>query len=166
MDSADNNCLAKMVKCNNCQKTGHVARLDREKPKNNTAKSNYLGDMASEEDNEESEPRESETEEIRQITQMNKVIADNNDHYSVEIKKTDKKIIIDTGYPVTIMPNISSIYHPEDNWPLKKRYQDVNKNEIQFLQKVWVILASKIDRTSQIWTNYSAKSHPNYQKTS
>ena len=62
------------------------------------------------------------------------------------------------------MPNISTLYHPEDNRPLKERYQDVNKNEIKFLQKVWVILASKIDRTSRIWTNYSAKSHPNFKK--
>ena len=79
------NCLAKTIKCKNCQEVGHVARVYCGKPKNNTRKSNFLGDMTSEEDNEESEPGESEPEEIRQITQMNKIIADNNDH-SVEIK--------------------------------------------------------------------------------
>ena len=91
--------------------------------------------MTSEEEDENSEP-----EEILQITQINKITPDNNDHYGVEIKMHGKnqKFIIDTGSPVTIMPNNPTLYNPENIQPLKERYQDVNKNEIIFLGKVWV----------------------------
>ena len=111
-----------------------LARVSRSKP-NKTKRINYLEDMTSEENSEESEP-----EEILQITQINKILPDNNDHYGVEIKINGKnqKFIIDTGSPVTIMPNNPTLYNPEDVQPLKERYQDVNKNEIRFLGKVWV----------------------------
>ena len=36
------------------------------------------------------------------------------------------------------MPNHPTLYNPEEIQPLKERYQDVNKNEIKFLGKVWV----------------------------
>ena len=36
------------------------------------------------------------------------------------------------------MPNNKTIYKPEDIQPLKERYQDVNKNEIKFLETEWV----------------------------
>ena len=35
------------------------------------------------------------------------------------------------------MPNNPKIYNPKDIHPLKERYQNVNKNEITFLGKVW-----------------------------
>ena len=35
------------------------------------------------------------------------------------------------------MPNDTTLYKPENIQPLKERYQDVNKNEEQFLGKVW-----------------------------
>ena len=91
--------------------------------------------MTSEEDNEDSEP-----EEMLQITQINKIIPGNNDHYGVEIKLNGKnqKFIIDTGSPVTIMPNNPRLYNPEDIQRLKERYQDVNKNKITFLGKILV----------------------------
>ena len=65
---------------------------------------------------------------------------DNNDHYGVETKINGgkQKFIIGTGSPVTIMPNDTTLYKPEDIQSLKERYQDVNKNEIKFLGKVWV----------------------------
>ena len=49
-------------------------------------KKNQLEDMTCEENSEESEP-----EEILQITQINKILPDNNDHYGVEIKINGKK---------------------------------------------------------------------------
>ena len=59
--------------------------------------------MISGKDNEETE-----TKGILQITQINKIIPDNNDHDVVEITINGKKqkFIIDTGSPVTIMRNI------------------------------------------------------------
>ena len=98
-------------------------------------KKNQLEDMTCEENSEESEP-----EEILQITQINKILPDNNDHYGVEIKinRKNQKFIIDTGSQVTIMPKNPTLYNPEDVQPLKERYQDVNKNGIKFLGKVWV----------------------------
>ena len=59
---------------------GHFARVCRSKQnKNDQRRINYLEETSSEEE-EESEP-----EEIRQITQINKILPDNNDHYGVEM---------------------------------------------------------------------------------
>ena len=109
------NCPVKTVKCN-CQKIGHFARQCRTKP-NKTKRINYLEDMTSEENSEEKEP-----EEMLQITQINKILPDNNDHCVVEIKINGKnhKVIIDTGSPVTIMPNNPTLYNTEDVQPLKE----------------------------------------------
>ena len=127
-------CPAKNAKCNNCQKMGHVARVCRSKQnKSDRRRNNYLEDASSEEE-EESEP-----EEIRQITQINKILPDNNDHYGVQmiINGKKQKFIIDTGSPVTIMPYDQKI-HTKEIKPMKERYQDVNKNEFKFSRKIWV----------------------------
>ena len=88
----------------------------------------------------EEEDENSESEEVLQITQINKITPDNNDHYGVEIKINGKsqKFIINTGSPVTIMPNNPTVHNPENIQQLKERYQDLNKNGITFLGKVWV----------------------------
>ena len=66
--------------------------------------------MTSEEDEEESEP-----EEFWRITQTNRKLPDNNDHYGIELKINDtkQKFTIDTGFPVTIMPNNPKLYKTE-----------------------------------------------------
>ena len=66
--------------------------------------------MTSEEDVEESEP-----EEICRITRINKILSDNNDHYGIELKINDmkQKFTMDTGSPVTIMPNNPNLYKME-----------------------------------------------------
>ena len=122
--------------------------------------------MTSEENSEESEP-----EEILQITQINKVLPDNKDHYGVEILINGKnqKFIIDTGSPVTIMPNNPTLYNPEDVQPLRERYQDVNKNEIKFLGKVWVYIEynskqTKLPLLITKWTDITPLSGVNWFK--
>ena len=123
-------CPAKNAKCNNCQKMGYFARVCRSKQnKNDQKRINYLEETSSEEEEEEEE--ESEPEEIRQITQINKILPDNNDHYGVEMMINGKKqkIIIDTGSPVTIMPYDQKIHNTEEIKPMKERYQDVNKKK-------------------------------------
>ena len=126
-------CPAKTVECNNCHKMGHFARVCRSK-NNNTRKQkiNYLEETYNEED-------ESEPEEIQQITQINRVLPDENDNYGIKLKVNGRyqNFTIDTGSPVTIMPNNPKLYNPRDIKPLKERYQDVNKNEIKFLGKIW-----------------------------
>ena len=93
---------------------------------------NYLEETYTEEE-------ESEPEEIQQITQTNRVLPDENDNYEIKLKINGKyqNFTIDTGSPVTLMPNNPELYNQKDMKPLKERYQDVNKNEIKFLGKVW-----------------------------
>ena len=100
------------------------------KTKQQKRKINYLGVITSE-DNEETDP-----EEIHQMTQINKIIPDNNDHYGVNGEK--QRFIIDTGSPVTIMRNNTTLYKPEYIEPLRENNQDVNKSEIKLLAKVRV----------------------------
>ena len=65
------------------------------------------------------------------------------------------------------MPNNPTLYNPEDIQPLKVRYQDVNKNEITFLGKVWadteyngkhtklpLLITKKNDITSLLGVNW------------
>ena len=86
------------------------------------------------------EEEESEPEEIRQITQINRTRPNKNDHYEIKLKINGKyqNFTIDSGSPVTIMPNKPTLYKQKDIQPLQERYQDVNKNEINFLGKIWV----------------------------
>ena len=46
------------------------------------------------------------------------------------------------------MPNDITLYKPEDIQPLKKRYLDVNKNEIKFLGKVWINIENNDTQTN------------------
>ena len=132
--SPSHKCPDKTAECNNCHKMGHFARVCRSKTNTNTRKQkiNYLEETYTEEE-------ESEPEEIQQITQINRVLPDENDNYGIKLKINGKyqNFTIDTGSPVTIMPNNPELYNQRDIKPLKERYQDVNKNEIQFLGKIW-----------------------------
>ena len=87
----------------------------------------------------DTEEEESEPEETQQITQIKRVLSDENDNYGIKLKTNGKyqNFTIDTGSPVTKMPNNPELYNQREIKPLKERYQDVNKNEIQFLGKIW-----------------------------
>ena len=112
---------------------GHFARVCRSKT-NNTRKQrmNYLEETYREEERRE-------PEEIQQITQINMVLPDKNDNYGVRLKFNGKyqNFTLDKGSPVTIMPKNLKLYDPKDIKPLKERYQDVNKNGINFFGKIW-----------------------------
>ena len=121
------------MECNNCHKIGHFARVCRTKT-DNTRRQRVNYHKAANSEEEESEP-----EENQQITQINKILPDKNDNYGIKLKINGKyqNFSIDTGSPVTIMPNNPKLYNPKDIHPLKERYQDVNKNEIKLLGRVW-----------------------------
>ena len=126
-------CPAETVECLNCHNMGHFARVCCSKTINTRKQRiNYLKETYSEEE-------ESEPEKIQQITQINRVLPDKNDNYRIRLKINgkDQNFTIDTGSPVTIMPNNPKLNDPKDIKPLKERYQDVNKNEIKLFGKIW-----------------------------
>ena len=92
---------------------GHFAIVCRSKT-NNTKKQriNYLEETYSEE---EESGRE-------QITQINRVLPDKNNNYGIRLKINGKyqNFTIETGSPVTIMPNNTKLYNPKDIKPLKE----------------------------------------------
>ena len=106
-DSADKKLVTtaqmpgKNTRMQQLHKMGHFARVCRSK-NNSTRKQkiNYLEETYNEEE-------ESEPEEVQQITQINRVLPDENDNYGIKLKFNGKyqNFTIDTGSPVTIMPN-------------------------------------------------------------
>ena len=108
-----------------------------------------------------SEEEESEPEEIQQITQINRVLPDKNDNYGIRLKINGKyqNFTIDTGSPVTIMPNNPKLYNTKDIKPLKERYRDVNKNEIKFLGKIWADIEYKGKDHKITNTNHTKRRH-------
>ena len=127
-------CPAKTAECKNCHNVGHFARVCRSKTEHTGKRVNYTEEFYG------NEEEESEHKEIRQITQINRIQPNKNDHYEIKLKINGKyqNFIIDTGAPVSIMPNNPTLYKQEDIQPLQERYQDVNKNEIKFLGMIWV----------------------------
>ena len=97
---------------------GHFARVCRSETNNNKRKQeiNYLEETYTEEE-------KSEPEEIQQITQINRVLPDENDNYGIKLKINGKyqNFTIDTGFPVTIMSNNAELYNQKDMKPLKER---------------------------------------------
>ena len=50
---------------------------------------------------------------------------------------------IDTGSPVTIMPNNPTIIEQDNIQPLQESYQGVNKSENKFLGQIWANIENK-----------------------
>ena len=108
--SPQHKCPAKTVECNNCHKKGHFARKCRSKTdKARRQKVNYLEAANSEEE-------EGEPEEIQQITQIDQILPDKSDNHGIKLKINGKyqNFTIDTGSPVTIMPNNPKVYNSKD----------------------------------------------------
>ena len=87
------NCTLKRIcpamRCNNCLKIEYFARVCRSKQnRNGSGRINYREGVSSK----EGEEGENEPEEIRYITQANGILLDNNNHYSVEMKITERNI--------------------------------------------------------------------------
>ena len=123
---------AKVLKCNNWHKIGHFARLCPGKTENTRKQRlNYLEATHSKEE-------ESGAEEIQQITQINRILTDKNDNCGIKLKINEKyrNFTIDSGSPVTILPNNLKLNNQKEIQPLKERYQDLNKTEIKFLGKI------------------------------
>ena len=58
----------------------------------------------------------------------------------VKINGKKKKVIIDPGSPITIMPPDDEILKSAEIQKITNRYQDVNKNEVKFRGKIPVNL--------------------------
>ena len=61
-----------------------------------------------------------------------------NEHYTADVKINGimKEFIIDTGSPLSIMPQDKRIMKPTELQKVSNRYQDVNKNEVNFRGKI------------------------------
>ena len=94
------------------------------------------------------EPQETEENDtdksINLITEI-KHLTDRRNHITMTIKNdgTEKKIIIDTGSPVTIIPPEKEIMKNRKILPVTKKYQDLNRNEVIFTGKITVEAESK-----------------------
>ena len=55
---------------------------------------------------------------------------------TVKINGTEKKVIIDTGSQISIMPADNTIMKDTEIRKLKHRHQNVNKNEVKFRAKI------------------------------
>ena len=113
-------CSARTVDCNNGHNLGHFAIVWRSKTDSTRKqKINYFEETYNEEE-------ESESEEIQQITQINKGLPNENENYGIKLKINHKYQIftIHTGSPVT---------QPRTLRP--KRYQTVKRKISRRKQK-------------------------------
>ena len=86
------------------------------------------------------QPNESTSESEESIHHIKeiKTIEEKNKHYTATIKinGVKKEFIIDTGSPITIMPSDERIMKHTETQKITNRYQDVNKNEVNFRGKI------------------------------
>ena len=135
---------------------GHFARVCRSNTENARKRINHIEETYN--DEEQSEP-----EKIQQITRINRILPDKNDHYEIKMEINGKYQILtsDTGSPVTIMPNNPELFNQKDIQPLKERYQDVSKNEIKVLGKLWADIEYNGEKKNKNTIAYHTKKrHP------
>ena len=87
-------------------------------------------------EDEKIEPNESMSESDESIYHIKekKYIVEQQKHYTAKVKinGTQRKFIIDTGSTVTIMPTNERIMKKTEIQKITNRYQDVNKNKVNF----------------------------------
>ena len=89
--------------------------------------------LTEEETNEPDESTSDSNENIHHIKEIKK-INEMSKHFTatVQINGIKKKLIIDTGSPISIMQPDERIMKPTEIHKITNRYQDVNKNEVKF----------------------------------
>ena len=126
--------------CNNCGKKGHFARVCRQR-ENYEHKLRNVTEDESEAiggESDESETSIHRIEKINRITDKNKYLT-----AVVKINGIEKEFIVDTGSPISIMPEDEKIKKQTEIQKVKQRYQDVNKNEVKFRGTLNTITTNK-----------------------
>ena len=93
--------------------------------------------LTEEETNEPNESTSDSDESIHHLKEIKKINEMSN-HFTatVQINRTKKELIIDTGSPVSIMPPDKRIMETTEIQKITNRCLDVNKNEVKFRGKV------------------------------
>ena len=119
--------------CNNCGRKGHFARVCKQRENYKRKVRNVTEDesevIGGESD--ESETSINRIERINRITDRNKYLTT-----TVKVNGIEKEFLVDTGSPISIMPADENIMKQTETQKIKHRYQDVNKNEVKFREKI------------------------------
>ena len=121
-------CPALDANCNKCGQKGHYAKVCRQKTNNNQT----VKKLAENELNESDEPSSYSEDSIHQIREIIK-IDETNKHFTTTLKINGvmKEFIIDTGWPISLIPPEERITKSIEIQKITNRYQDVNKNEVK-----------------------------------
>ena len=121
--------------CNNCGKKGHFARICRKRESYKHKVRNVTAD--------ESGAIGGESDELEtSICRIENRITDRNKYLTtlVKVNGIEKKFIVDTGLPISILPVNENIMKRTEIQKVKRRCQDVNKNEVKLRGKIPVVV--------------------------
>ena len=126
-------CPALDANCIKCGKKGHYAKVCRQKMNNNRT----VKRLTEKEPNETDEPSSESEDSIHSIKEIKK-IDETNKHLTTTlmINGIPKKIINDTGSPISLMPPDERLTKSTEIQKITNRYQYVNKNGVKFRGKI------------------------------